>query len=233
MLPETDPHRNATLRALPEDELARVLEAGEVTEVEVRHEVYSKDRAVEAVYFPLTSVFSYVAETGGDFNVEVGTIGPEGMVGLPAFLGVTHSPHSSFCQVPGTAFRLGVGILQRLQVGDGALHQRLHRYTQALMVQMAQNVACNRSHPAEQRAARWLLTTRDRVTSDTFPLTQEFLSQMLGVRRPTMSETARALQARGLISYRRGNLTVLDRERLHEAACQCYDIIREEFDRLT
>lgn len=228
-----DPRRNAILRSLPDNELSRVVAAGRVCDVEMRAEVYDKDRPVEAVYFPLTAVFSYVADAGDDATIEVATIGPEGMVGLPAFLGVTHSPHATFCQIPGTAVRIRVDALHRLQVGDGQLHDRLHRYTQAIMVQMAQNVACIRAHPVEQRAARWLLTTHDRVGADTFPLTQEFLAQMLGVRRPTVSMTAQALSERGLITYRRGVLTIRDRDGLRAASCECYDIIRRETDRLT
>jgi CRP-like cAMP-binding protein len=228
----TDPRRNTILRRLPQAEYERVTAVGKVVTAELRDEVYSPQSAVEDVYFPLSCVYSYVAAVEEEILVEVGTIGLEGMVGLPAFLGVTHSPHTVFCQVPGSALRLTVPQLRELLVGDGSLHRLLNRYVQALMVQIAQNVACNRTHATDERAARWLLTTQDRVGEETFPLTQEFLAQMLGVRRPTVSVTARRLQSAGLISYSRGTVTIIDRGRLTEAACDCYAIVRDETRRL-
>ena len=229
---KTDPRRNAILRQLPAPEYERVIAAGEVVSAELRDEVYSPQTPVEHVYFPLSCVYSYVATVDDEVLVEVGTIGLEGMVGLPAFLGITHSPHIVFCQVPGSALRLSVQQLRDLLVGDGALHASLNRSVQALMVQIAQNVACNRIHSTEARSARWLLTTQDRVGAETFTLTQQFLAQMLGVRRPTVSQTARNLQTAGLISYTRGTVTITDRARLIEAACDCYQIVRDETQRL-
>ena len=152
------------------------------------------------------------------------------MVGLPLFLGVTTSPTAAFCQIPGRAARLSARDLAEFLSGDGRLHSLLHRYTQTTMAQLSQNVVCNSAHTAEQRAARWLLTSSDRVRSDRFLLTQEFLAQMLGVRRPTVSEVASKLQADGLISYSRGTITITDRPRLTNVACDCYRVIKEEFD---
>jgi len=148
------------------------------------------------------------------------------MAGLPAFLGTTDSPHDTVCQIAGTALRLSVGELRRFLSRDGALHALLHRYTQATMVQLSQSVACNRLHSTEERCARWLLQTRDRVGSDEFSLTQEFLAQMLGVRRGTVSLTAGVLQQAGVIRYTRGRITVLDPDALREAACDCYDVVQ-------
>lgn len=228
----TDPRRNAILRGLPPAELTRVLGAGEFVDVEVRHLVHSPEKAIDHVYLPITAVFSHVVTVEDEVVVEVGTIGPEGLVGVPAYLGVTRSPHSVFCQVAGQAVRLGLDDLAELQIGDGALHAMLNRYVQSLMVQMSQNVACNRIHTVEERAARWLLTTQDRVGADTFPLTQQFLAQMLGVRRPTVSLTAGILQSARLITYTRGIVTVTDRDRLLDVACDCYGFIRDETARL-
>jgi CRP-like cAMP-binding protein len=152
------------------------------------------------------------------------------MVGLPLFLGANSSPHAAFCQVPGASVRLRASNLRGLLNNGGVLHGLLNRATQATMVQVAQNVVCNGSHDVEQRAARWLLTTHDRVRSDTFHLKQEFLAQMLGVRRPTVSQTARRLQERGLITYVRGRMHILDRAGLEAVTCQCYGIVRREFE---
>ena len=227
-----DPRTNAILQSLPADEYERLVAMCEPLEVEVRHEVYTPDTQIDDLYFPLGCVFSHVALVDDDIVVEVGTIGREGVVGLPAFLGTTRSPNSVFCQVPGPALRLATEDLFRMLQDDGTLHNRLHRYTQALIIQLAQNVGCNRVHTIEERAARWLLMTQDRVGADQFELTQQFLAQMLGVRRPTVSLTAGILQNAGLIRYTRGNITITDRDGLLEAACDCYRIIRDQFDRL-
>jgi CRP-like cAMP-binding protein len=123
--------------------------------------------------------------------------------------------------------------LRRFLAGDGALHDLLHRYTQAMMTFIGQNVACNRLHSADERTARWLAHTHDRVNADSFPITQEFLALMLGVRRATVSVSARILQRAGLIRYSRGRMTIVDREGLHAAACDCYGVIRRAFDQLS
>jgi CRP-like cAMP-binding protein len=149
------------------------------------------------------------------------------------FLGVTTSPNTVYGQIRGGALRMRADQLREMLTGDGALHRQLHRYIQATMVQLAQNVACNRLHRTEERAARWLLMTADRVGTDRFPLTQEFLAQMLGVRRATVSLTAGLLHNAGLISYRRGVITIDDRAALQEVACDCYGIVRGEFEKLT
>ena len=200
--------------------------------LEVRDEVFRSREPIPALYFPVDAVLSLISLIDGEPAVEVATIGREGCGGLPAFLGSLISPNDCFCQIAGDAWRLPIGELPGILNGDGALHEALHRYTQATMVQLAQNVACNRLHSTEERCARWLLQTRDRVDSDTFELTQEFMAQMLGVRRGTVSLVAGALQQAGLIRYVRGRIAILDDERLHDVACECYDLIRAEYDRL-
>jgi CRP-like cAMP-binding protein len=222
--------RNGILAALPTREFVRLAERAEIVQLRTRDEVYRPEGPIKSVYFPLDSVFSMVATTDGQRVVEVATIGLEGMVGLPLFLGAATSPHASFCQIPGSAARLSGDDLREVLRDDGQLHARLNRYVQATMVQIAQNVVCNSTHPAEQRAARWLLMSQDRVGRPEFSLTQEFLAQMLGVRRPTVSEIAGRLQDRSLISYRRGVMTVADRAGLEAASCACYAVVRAEFD---
>jgi CRP-like cAMP-binding protein len=224
---------NFILAALPRDEYARLHDRLEPVGCTARQLIYQTGEPIGHVWFPTTAVLSMVSEVDGEVAVEVATIGREGMAGLPVFLGVTASPNTVFAQVPGMALRLRADRLREVLTGDGALHRQLHRYIQATMVQLAQNVACNRLHTTEERAARWLLMTADRVGSDRFPLTQEFLARMLGVRRATMSLTAGLLHNAGLISYSRGVITIDDRTGLEEASCECYSILRGEFDQLT
>jgi CRP-like cAMP-binding protein len=224
--------RNFILASLPEQEWQGMRDRFEQVEVGLKDVMYGSGDPIRAVYFPLTCVLSMISEHDGEAAVEVATIGREGMAGLPVFLGVTASPNSVLAQVPGTVLRMPAEHLGQVLVGDGALHRQLHRYIQATIVQLSQNVACNRLHTTEERAARWLLMTADRVCSLQFPLTQEFLAQMLGVRRATVSLTAGLLQNAGLISYRRGTITIEDRAGLEDAACDCYRIVRAELDEL-
>lgn len=222
--------RNALLRRLPERELQRLSDRAEVVDAAMRDQVYRPGELVSNVFFPLSAVYSLVALTDDRISVEVATIGREGMVGLPVFLGASSSPHAAFCQVDGQAMRVGAEDLRRVLADDGALHRALNRFTQATIVQVAQNVVCNNTHPADQRAARWLLTTHDRVGREEFALTQEFLAQMLGLRRPTVSVIARRLQSDGLINYRRGTMRIADRAGLEALTCRCYGVVRAEFD---
>lgn len=223
---------NALLRPLPAREYARLTGGGERIDADVRQLVYNPGDPISDVYFPVDAVYSMVATIDGEPAVEVGTIGREGMVGLPVFLGRGASPNKAFCQIPGEALRVPAEHLRAVLSDDGALHRQLHTFTQATMVQLSQNVACNRAHLSPARASRWLLMTHDRVGRDEFPLTHEFLAQMLGVRRATVSEVAGQLQAAGLIAYRRGMITIVDRAGLEERSCACYRIVREEFERL-
>ncbi|MDQ2813246.1 MAG: Crp/Fnr family transcriptional regulator [Actinomycetota bacterium] len=225
--------RNAILAGLPADELAKLSQNLEVVDAEVRRQVYQPGEPIAEVYFPLASVFSVVGMAGDRVAVEVATIGREGMVGLPVFLGAASTPHAAFCQVAGPAAKITADSLRQVLADDGALHQALNRFTQATMVQIAQNVVCNSTHATAQRAARWLLTTRDRAGREEFLLTQEFLSQMLGVRRPTASDVARQFQAEGLIRYRRGLVTITDGPGLEQVACFCYAVVKAEFDLIT
>jgi CRP-like cAMP-binding protein len=227
------PRRNLLLGHLPQEEFDQLQPLLEPVRLDLRDQLYEQGKPIEHLYFPLDSVLSLLATADGETAVEVATMGYEGMGGLPAFLGAAESPHDCFCQIAGTAVRLSVGDLRRFLDQDGALHDLLHRYTQATIVQLSQNVACNRLHTTEQRCARWLLQTRDRVGADEFSLTQEFLAQMLGVRRGTVSLTAGVLQQAGVIRYSRGRITVLDPAALHAAACDCYDFVQAEYRRLT
>jgi CRP-like cAMP-binding protein len=225
-----DPRRNAILGALPDDEYERLLDHGEVVHSRGRDSVYDAGGTVAAAYFPLDCVFSFVAIVDGETVIESATIGYEGMVGLPLILGARTTPNAAFCQISGSGVCVAADDLLDVVGEHGTLSKRLQRYTQAHIVQLAQNVACNRLHTTDERACRWLLMTHDRVGRDEFDLTQEFFAQMLGVRRATVSLTAGILQRAGLIRYRRGIVTIVDRDALLDAACDCYGILRAEFE---
>lgn len=218
--------RNAVLDGLSEDQLAVLLPDIEQVELPAGQVLHEPGRPVESVYFPLTAVVSIVAELDAEEVVETATVGRDGMAGLSVFLGAPTPTERALVQVPGAALRMPTARFQHaVALVDGPLTLRLRRYTQAMFTQLARNAACNRVHPVRRRAARWLLSTADRVGSPSFELTQEFLGQMLAVRRQSVGDAARALADDGCISYTRGNITILDRDRLHAHACDCYDVI--------
>jgi CRP-like cAMP-binding protein len=223
---------NRLLDSLPRPDLERLRPHLEAVSVGVKHVVYEPNGPIKHVYFPINCVISLVTYLEDGASVEMATIGLEGMVGLPIFLGTDTMPSRAFGQVPGDALRITAAAFTEEIERNGPLVQVLNRYTQALFNQVAQTTACNRVHLVEQRCARWLLQTHDRVGSDQFSLTQEFLAQMLGVRRTGVSAAAGLLQKAGLIRYARGRITVLDRPGLESAACECYRVIKREFDRL-
>jgi len=187
---------------------------------------------LEHVYFPEDGVASLLTQLDNGIETEVATVGREGMVGLPAFFGVESVPGRAIWQVSGKALVLSTKVLRRETRQGGALNDVLRLYAQGLFTQISQSASCNRRHEIVQRCSRWLLMTHDRVNGDEFELTHEFLSKMLGVRRAGVSVAAGILQKAGLIKYSRGRITILDREGLEAISCECYRIVREEFDRL-
>ncbi len=232
--PELDiPTGNKLLDALPREELERLRPHLQRVQPAFKAPLYEPNEPIEYVYFPISMVASLINLMADGTIVETGTVGNEGMVGLPVFLGTVSVPGGSYCQITGEALRMRADVFREQVVEQaGALHDLLLRYAQAMLVFTSQSVACGQVHSIRQRASRWMLHTDDRVGQSEFPLTQEFLSQMLGVRRASVSEVARQLQAEGLISYKRGRITVLDRPGLEQAACECYGVIRREFDKL-
>ena len=180
----------------------------------------------------MSGVISLVTYMADGLGTEVGIVGKEGMAGISIFLGSGREVGKVFCQVPGEApAHEGRGAAGRNQEGQPS-ERNLLRYTQALLILVSQSTACNRLHTAEERLCRWLLMTHDRVGSDQFPITQEFMADMLGVRRPTVSLVASTVQKAGLISYSRGKMKVVDRPGLEAASCECYAKVKEEFHRL-
>jgi CRP-like cAMP-binding protein len=200
--------------------------------MEVRHRVFEADHPSEYVYFPLSGVISIHTRMREGMAVEIATVGREGMVGLEIFLGGGPTHASAFCQVPGRALRVDAASFRRAVRDSEPLTALLLRYVQAVLGQISQSAACNRVHSMEERCARWLLMTHDRMNGDRFDLTQEFLAEMLGVRRPSVSVAASILQRAGLIRYSRGRVEVIDRAGLESAACECYGVIAREYDRL-
>jgi CRP-like cAMP-binding protein len=223
---------NWLLHHLPPDDLARLRPHLERVSTQPRYSIWQPGKPIRTVLFPLSSVNSIIAvdEEGGE--VEVSTVGNEGVVGLPLFLGTRTAPGLAFTQIAGDSLRMDGGVFVELSKSMSSFRERLQRYTQGFVVQVSQSVACNRLHTADQRLARWLLSCADRVGDDRFPLTQEFMAQMLGVRRATVSEAASALQERGLVQYSRGTIEITDRPGLTRTACSCYRIVRDEFSRL-
>jgi CRP-like cAMP-binding protein len=223
---------NRLLAALPSAELAGLLPQLEPVDLALKDSLYETHQPIRHVWFPARGVVSMVANLQNGAIVEVGTIGNEGMVGLPAHLGAETAAVTCFSQIPGRALRMGVEALRRATRAEDALTDALNRYAQAFFTQLSQGVACNRLHSLQERCARWLLQTHDRAMADEFPLTHEFLAQMLGVRRAGVTEAASGLQQAGAISYKQGRVTVLDRQALEDASCECYGVIRAEYERL-
>ncbi|MFL5494264.1 MAG: Crp/Fnr family transcriptional regulator [Gemmatimonadales bacterium] len=205
-----------------------------LTAVELRSKqvLCEENRPIPAIYFPHNAVISVVALTQGDEAVEVGSIGCEGMLGLPVLLGSESSITRAIVQIGGTADRMDAAVLAREVTRHASLRRALNLYAHGYITQISQSTACNRLHSAEQRLARWLLICCDRTGSNDLAMTHEIMAIMLGVRRATVTETAGMLQRRGMIRYRRGLVSVLDRAGLEATACECYDIVRKEFERL-
>ncbi|HET8671017.1 MAG TPA: Crp/Fnr family transcriptional regulator, partial [Candidatus Saccharimonadales bacterium] len=192
--------------------------------------LYEPGDAIKYVYFPNDSIISLISELSETSWLEVGMVGNEGMAGLAVFMGVHASATCALVQGSGTALRMSSSAVRTEANQLGSLHHLLHRYSHSLLTQVSQSSACNRFHLVNARLARWLLMTYDRLGVEEFPLTQEFLSNMLGVRREGVSKAAGALQAAKLIHYSRGMITLLNRRGLEAKSCQCYAIIKAETD---
>ncbi len=224
--------RNRLLAALTPDDFARLAPALEQVELPVNLPLFAPGEPIGAVHFVEAGAVSMMTLLEDGSQVEVGTVGREGMVGLPLLLEADASPSEARVQMPGTALRLDAARLRAALERSAGLRQLLLRYALAYQGMVAQTAACNARHVIEQRLARWLLIAHDRAESDELPLTQEFLSIMLGVRRAGVTMAAGALRDDGLIRYDRGHITVLDRSGLEAAACECHKVTRREFERL-
>ncbi|SHL59764.1 cAMP-binding domain of CRP or a regulatory subunit of cAMP-dependent protein kinases [Bradyrhizobium lablabi] len=231
-MPERDQRTNRLLTLMSDDDYDRVRPHLALVALDYRKSLYEASRPIEHVYFPINGVASLVITTSDGASAEVGTIGSEGMVGLPVCLGDRDAPSSVYVQVPGTGLQIDARIFRGELERSPTLNLIVLRYAHAFFNQVAQSAACAHLHKVEQRCCRWLLMTRDRMPSGDFLLTHEFLGMMLGVRRTTVTDVMGSLQKAGLIRYRRGHVTILDDEALRQRACECYEISKLEFDRL-
>ena len=227
-----DPKRNHLLAALPDAEFQRWLPLLEPVEMPLGEVLYESGVTLKYVYFPTTAIVSllYVMENGG--SAEIAVVGNEGVVGISLFMGGGSTPSRGVVQSAGQGFRLrSQAMKDEFDRGGPVLHLLL-RYTQALITQMAQTAVCNRHHSLDQQLCRWLLLSLDRLQVSELVMTQELIANMLGVRREGVTEAALKLQADGLIRYARGHISVLDRKGLERRTCECYSVVKREYDRL-
>jgi CRP-like cAMP-binding protein len=226
--------KNRLLAALPEADFRRISPFLHTVPVRLKQVLHTTGEPLTAVYFPNGGVASITTRLLDGTSVEAATVGDEGMIGIEAFLSVNAvAPGDALIQVPDTnAEMMSVEDFRREINEHGAFHDLIGRYVQVVIAQMMQSTACNLLHQVQQRCARWLLTTHDRMHEQDFHLSHEFLAVMLGAQRPTVSVVAGTLQQAGLIRYIHGRVTVRDRKGLEAAACECYPIIRAHFDRL-
>ena len=222
------PPLNRLLAALPQDEYEHLLPNLKIVPLIFGEMIYEAGDLISQVYFPNSGIVSLLASVAARATLEVGIVGREGMVGLPVFMGVKTSRDRAVVQGAGLALRMKATTFRKECNNGGSLSHLLRRYTHSRLTQMSQGAACNRFHSTHARLARWLLMTRDRMGTDEFQLTQEFLSNMMGVRREGVNKAAGELQKQGLISYSRGTLTTLDPAGLEAVACSCYEIINAE-----
>lgn len=194
--------------------------------------IYEPHEEISYAYFPIDCIVSMLYEMANGESAEMAVIGNEGLVGVSLFLGGQTMANRALVQSPGEAYRLKASILKEEFERHETMHDLLLRYTQALLAQVAQTAVCNRHHSVVEQLCRWLLLSIDRLPGDDLTMTQQLIADMLGVRRAGVTEAAGKLQERGVISYRRGNISVLDRERLEEMSCECYAVVRKETDRL-
>ena len=223
---------NRLLELLPADDFARLRPHLERVPLDYKFELAGAGKPIALVYFPVTGVASLVNTLLDGSAAEVGTVGNEGMVGLPIILGDTITPSDVYVQVPGTALRMPSNPFRDALSDSATMRTVMMHYVHALFNQISQSAACNSFHTVEQRCCRWFLMTHDRVQSDRFILTQEFLGMMLGVRRTSVTLTAKNLKQQKLIDYSRGHVHILDRHGLERRSCECYAVSKREFDRL-
>jgi len=227
-----NPQANRLLDLLPRKDYERLRPHLKRSVLEYRQSLYRAHKPVGFVYFIESGVGSLVNTMANGQAAEVGTIGNEGVVGLPLVLQDNTGPTSVYVQVPGVGLRMKASLFNKELARSASMRTVMLHYTHAFFNQVAQSAACNQFHSLEQRCCRWLLMTRDRMQSDEFLLTQEFLAMMLGVQRTGVTAAAGGLQRAGLIRYSRGNVTILDRRGLERRSCECYSVSKKEFDRL-
>jgi len=226
------PQQNRLLAALPEDVLGRFESHLAPVHLTLGQVIYEPDEALQHVYFPTSAIVSLLYTMENGTSAEMGVVGCDGVVGIAVFMGGDTTPNRAVVQSAGDAFRLELRYFREEFRRVGELHRSLLLYTQSLLTQMSQTAVCNRLHSVEQQLCRWLLLSHDRLQSNELVMTQELIANMLGVRREGVSVAAHRLQEAGLIRYRRGHITILDRPGLERTVCECYQVVKSECDRL-
>ena len=232
MVIASDAKLNQLLATLPDDELQRWLPLLEPIDLPLGMVLYESGRTLSYVYFPTTAIVSllFVLEDGA--SAEIAVVGSEGIVGISLFMGGETTPSRAVVQSAGQGYRLGSTAIKEAFNRNGPVMHLMLRYTQALITQMSQTAVCNRHHSLDKQLCRWLLLSLDRLKGNELVMTQELIANMLGVRREGVTEAALKLQDAGLIRYARGRITVLDRTGLEQRTCECYDVVKKEYDRL-
>jgi CRP-like cAMP-binding protein len=223
---------NRLLAALPRDVLDHLRPHLESVSLPLKHVIYDAGEPIEHIHFPNSGMVSLLILLEDGAVIEVGVIGNEGLLGVPALFGAATAPHQAMVQMPVEAMRLRTSLMREAMQRSPAVLERVMRYSQALQIQVSQTAVCNAHHELQERLARWLLMAHDRAPNDVLPLTQEFLSMMLGARRPSVTVAAHTLHEAGAIIYTRGVITVANRERLEDAACECYRAVQEKIEPL-
>jgi CRP-like cAMP-binding protein len=226
------PSQNHLLAALPPAEFERLSESLELVPMRLGDALYESGRQLEHAYFPITAIVALLYVTRSGASSELADVGPEGIVGMPLFMGGNSTPSSAVVRAAGHAYRLNRCVLAAEFLRAGAIQRLLLRHTQALITQMFQTAACNRHHSVEQQLSRWLLWTADRLPAQELTITQDLVARLLGVRRESITEAAGRLQQVGFIQYRRGHIEVSDRAGLQSRACECYAAVKNEMTRL-
>ena len=229
---QSNPKDNQLLAALPEETFGALLPFLEGVQLPLGMVVYESGGAQRYVYFPTSSIVSLLYVLANGSSAEIAVTGNEGMVGISLFMGGETTPSRAVVQSAGRGYRIKAVELKKKFEAGGALQYLLLRFTQALITQMTQTAVCNRHHAVDQQLCRWLLLSLDRLPANDLVMTQELIANMLGVRREGVTEAALKLQARGLIRYARGRITVLDRSGLEQSTCECYSVVKSEYDRL-
>jgi CRP-like cAMP-binding protein len=227
-----DPNKNALLKALPEETKNRIFPQLKIVKLPLGKVIYEAGQNLENVYFPIDSIVSLLNVLEDGASAEISVVGNEGLVGIAVFMGGESAPNRAIVQSAGRAYKLSASVLRNEFNHNESLRVLLLRYTQALMAQMAQTAICNRHHSIDQRLCRWLLLSLDRLASNNLTMTQELIANMLGVRREGVTEAAGKLQNLGVINYKRGHITVTNREKLEKLCCECYAVVKIETDRL-
>ncbi|NEZ04377.1 Crp/Fnr family transcriptional regulator [Wenzhouxiangella sp. XN201] len=228
----TGPERNELLALLPQKIKDRVFPQLREVDLPLGKEIYAAGQDVRYVYFPADCIISLLYVMLDGHSAEISVVGREGIVGIAVFMGGDSTPSRAVVQSAGTAYRMPASDLKHEFHNDAAMRMLMLRYTQSLITQMAQTAVCNRHHSIDKQLARWLLLSLDRLPTNELTMTQELIANMLGVRREGVTEAARKLAKMEVISYQRGRITVLDREKLEEQSCECYAVVKEETDRL-